>query len=175
MTEIPKIVVPRPISAFPRSKIQLFIFSPNFAPRLFFQAVPCARIARAIFVRELPRGGVNFPPRAILLENTVIHICICKTTGISAAPAPETRNGGKIEGFFILLNFFKRIARAGKRQNPPGQFSHTNRPGNSRTRNRLEKTVWAKNLAKNEKLNFRFWEGRNRPRDCDFRNLRQKL
>ena len=28
---------------------------------------------------------------------------------------------------------------------------------------------------KNEKLNFRFWEGRNRPRDHDFRNLRQKL
>ena len=57
LTEIPNIVVPRPISAFPRSKIQRFTYSPKFPPRLFFQAVPCARIAGAIFVRELPRGG----------------------------------------------------------------------------------------------------------------------
>ena len=48
----------------------------------------------------------------------------------------------------------------------PGQFSHTEPLG---------QTVWANSLAKIEKLNFQSWEGRNRPRDRDFRNLHQKL
>ena len=80
---------------------------------------------------------------------------------------------------FAVLSYsitFLRSARGGKNQNPLGQFSHKSRPGNSRTRNRLAKQAGRLFFCeKNEKLNFRFWEGRDRPRDCDFRNLRQKL
>ena len=56
MAEIPNIAIPWPISDFPSLKTQRFACSSNLSPKHFFQAVPCARVARAIFVRELPKG-----------------------------------------------------------------------------------------------------------------------
>ena len=84
--------------------------------------------------------------------------------------ALKARRAGGGEGSIL-----QELQGAEKSKTPPGQFPHKNRPGNSRTRNRLEKTSARRVWRKSEKLDFRFGEGRNRPRDCDFRNLRQKL
>ena len=52
-TEIPKIALPGPISAFPNSKIHISICFTNLFARAFFQVVLGARIAQAIFAREV--------------------------------------------------------------------------------------------------------------------------